>query len=64
MVVLAALRGRTLTWCIGARLMPYATHAWVEVEGQPVGQASSSERPYLVLLRTGPPAATSQRGSQ
>lgn len=61
-VVLAALRGRTVTWCVGARLMPYTAHAWVEVEGKPVGQPSSPERPYLLLLRAGPPSPTSQRG--
>ncbi|MEV6818345.1 lasso peptide biosynthesis B2 protein [Nocardiopsis dassonvillei] len=48
----ALLLLRTLDWCIGARLMPYAAHAWVEVSGVPVGEAQAPDRPYLLLQRT------------
>jgi hypothetical protein len=50
-VLLAGLRRRRVTWCIGARLMPYGSHAWIEVDGQPIGEAFSDDRPYQVLLR-------------
>ncbi len=52
-VALAALLTRRFVdWCIGARLMPYAAHAWIEVEGTPVGEPSEPDRPYLLLQRT------------
>ncbi|WP_236700605.1 lasso peptide biosynthesis B2 protein [Allosalinactinospora lopnorensis] len=38
-VIAALLLRRSLGWCIGARLMPYAAHAWVEAQGHPVGEA-------------------------
>ncbi|WP_223830465.1 lasso peptide biosynthesis B2 protein [Nocardiopsis quinghaiensis] len=44
--------GRSVDWCIGARLMPYAAHAWIEVGGVPVGEPSEPDRPYLLLQRT------------
>jgi hypothetical protein len=49
--LLAAGRGRSLDLCIGARLNPYASHAWVEVDGHPVGEPFGPDRPYLTLLR-------------
>lgn len=48
----ALLTRRSVDWCIGARLMPYAAHAWIEVEGAPVGEPSEPDRPYLLLQRT------------
>lgn len=48
--LLAVLRCRRVDWCIGARLLPYASHAWVEVGGQAVGEPAT-DRPYLLLLR-------------
>jgi hypothetical protein len=48
--VLAGLLHRRKTdWCIGARTLPYTTHAWVEAEDTPVGEPA--DRPYHVLLR-------------
>jgi hypothetical protein len=38
-VLLCRLRGRWVTWCVGARrLAPFSAHAWVEVDGTPVGE--------------------------
>jgi transglutaminase superfamily protein len=50
-VILAGLRRCSVHWCIGARLMPYASHAWIEVDGHPVGESEHGDRPYHVLLR-------------
>lgn len=50
-VLLAGLRRHSVTWCIGARLMPYASHAWIEIDGHPVGEPAARDRPYHVLLR-------------
>ena len=50
---LAALTlGRRVHWCVGARMMPYAAHSWVEVAGEPIGEPGFSDHPYLVLVRT------------
>lgn len=48
--LLGVLRRRRVEWCIGARLMPYAAHAWVGVAGHAVGEPLT-DRPYLLLLR-------------
>lgn len=47
----ALLLRRRLDWCIGARLMPYAAHAWVETTLRPVGEEDAPDRPYLLLIR-------------
>lgn len=48
-VLAARIYGRRLDWCIGARQLPYAAHAWVEAEGQPIDEPP--DRPHLLLLR-------------
>ncbi|MBV9845821.1 MAG: lasso peptide biosynthesis B2 protein [Kutzneria sp.] len=50
-VILAGLHRRSVQWCIGARLMPYASHAWIELDGHPVGEPEHRDRPYHVLVR-------------
>ncbi|MER6306010.1 lasso peptide biosynthesis B2 protein [Streptomyces sp. NPDC001657] len=36
--LLCRLRGTWPTWCTGVRTHPFAAHAWVEAEGQPIGE--------------------------
>jgi hypothetical protein len=48
----ALLLRRRVDWCIGARMMPYAAHSWIEAAGEPVGEPGFSDHPYLVLVRT------------
>lgn len=48
----AILMRRSVDWCIGIRLMPYAAHAWVEAEGTPVGEPGDPDRPFIVITRT------------
>lgn len=43
---------RRVEWCIGGRLMPYAAHSWVEVDGAPVEEPGFADRPSMVLVRT------------
>lgn len=50
-VLTAAARGRAVDWCIGARLAPYASHAWIQTRGRPAGEPADPDRPYLLLLR-------------
>jgi hypothetical protein len=37
-VLLARFHGYGLSWCTGIRDAPFAAHAWVEVDGQAVGE--------------------------
>jgi Transglutaminase-like superfamily len=37
-VLLCRARGRWADWCTGFRVHPFAAHAWVEVDGTPVGE--------------------------
>jgi hypothetical protein len=38
-ILLCRLRGRWASWCVGARRVPpFGAHAWVEVDGVPVGE--------------------------
>jgi Transglutaminase-like superfamily len=36
--LLCRLRGVWPTWCTGVRTAPFVAHAWVEADGQPVGE--------------------------
>jgi hypothetical protein len=48
-------RGSWPTWCTGVRTNPFAAHAWIQVEGQPIGELypAGHYRPLLTI----PPAA-------
>lgn len=50
-VLLAGIHRRSIQWCIGARLMPYAAHAWIEVDGRSIGEPGPGDHPFHVLLR-------------
>ncbi|MFI8100217.1 lasso peptide biosynthesis B2 protein [Streptomyces sp. NPDC086023] len=40
-VLLCRCRGQWPTWCVGVRTRPpFAAHAWVEAEGEPVGEGT------------------------
>lgn len=41
------------TWCVGVRTSPFASHAWVEVDGTPVGEPFPAGY-HQVLMRVGP----------
>jgi hypothetical protein len=36
--LLCRIRGVWPTWCTGVRTAPFIAHAWVEADGQPVGE--------------------------
>lgn len=38
LLIACLVRGYEATWCIGVRFPPFDAHAWVEVEGVPVGE--------------------------
>jgi hypothetical protein len=47
----AAIRGRRVHVCIGARMYPYAAHAWIETTAGAAGEPYNPDRPYHLLLR-------------
>jgi hypothetical protein len=51
-VLLAALLGLRLDWCLGAAADPYRFHAWVEVAGVPVPSPGDIEQqaPFAAVL--------------
>ncbi|MFD7499565.1 lasso peptide biosynthesis B2 protein [Streptomyces sp. NPDC059850] len=55
--VAALLRGRRISWVIGARTIPFAAHAWNEVNGSAIGQDPTDRVwPYAPALRICPGA--------
>ncbi|GAB7046340.1 lasso peptide biosynthesis B2 protein [Catenuloplanes indicus] len=47
--LLCRARGTWPTWCVGVRrLPPFAAHAWVQVDGEPVGEEFPAD--YFRLL--------------
>ncbi|WP_174501725.1 lasso peptide biosynthesis B2 protein [Streptacidiphilus neutrinimicus] len=36
--LLCRLRGSWPTWCTGVRTHPFAAHAWIQVDGEPIGE--------------------------
>lgn len=49
-VVALAMIRRGVTWCHGVKARPVALHAWVEVDGVPVGEAADPRGTYHVLF--------------
>lgn len=49
--LLCRIRGVWPTWCTGVRTAPFAAHAWVEVDGQQIGepQGPGYYRPLIVI---------------
>lgn len=52
--VLCRMRGVWPTWCTGVRTAPFTAHAWVEVDGAPVGEPHAPG--YYRTMITVPPA--------
>jgi hypothetical protein len=53
--LLCRARGTWADWCTGFRVQPFAAHAWVEVDGRPVGEPydMSSFRTVLAVRSQG-----------
>jgi hypothetical protein len=45
------LRGRAVDWCIGCRLGPAESHAWIEAGGHAVGEPAGPGRAFHVTVR-------------
>ncbi|MFD8712628.1 lasso peptide biosynthesis B2 protein [Streptomyces anulatus] len=48
-VLLCRARGAWPTWCTGVRSDPFRAHAWVEVDGEPVGEPPSAALFHRIL---------------
>ncbi|MCP2170076.1 lasso peptide biosynthesis B2 protein [Goodfellowiella coeruleoviolacea] len=48
--LLCRLRGSWPTWRTGVRTRPFEAHAWVEVDGIPVGEDPDNIRWYRVVM--------------
>jgi hypothetical protein len=49
--LLCRIRGVWPTWCTGVRTAPFVAHAWVEADGQPIGEPHGPGyyRPLIVI---------------
>lgn len=58
--LLCRIRGIWPTWCTGVRTSPFIAHAWVEADGQPVGepQGSGYYHPLIVITPDAAAAAS------
>jgi Transglutaminase-like superfamily len=52
--LLCRIRGVWPTWCTGVRTAPFVAHAWVEAEGQPVGEPTEGSGYYRPLITIPP----------
>ncbi|MGW1376621.1 lasso peptide biosynthesis B2 protein [Streptomyces sp. NPDC002446] len=48
-VLLCRARGHWPQWCTGVRTEPFRAHAWVAVDGRPVGEPADTALYHLVL---------------
>lgn len=49
--IAGALQGQRVTWCAGIRFDPIVNHAWIEVDGQPVGEREAERWPFKAAIR-------------
>ena len=62
-VVLLTARRRGITWCMGVRTPPLASHAWVtDQAGESIGEVSTTAD-YRTLLEISPVATTNRRSA-
>ncbi|MFI7104271.1 lasso peptide biosynthesis B2 protein [Streptomyces sp. NPDC050161] len=47
--LLCRIRGVWPTWCTGVRSDPFRAHAWVEADGQPVGEPPSTALYHRIM---------------
>lgn len=49
--IFAALHGRRVDWCIGCRLLPAESHAWIQASGRPAGEPAHHGRQFHVTVQ-------------
>ncbi|WP_107081907.1 lasso peptide biosynthesis B2 protein, partial [Streptomyces sp. SBT349] len=59
------LRGTWPTWCAGVRTDPFRAHAWIAVDGRPIGEPAGTDRyTPLVAVAPGPPGPSGPPGAR
>jgi Transglutaminase-like superfamily len=62
--LLCRMSGSWPTWRVGVRTVaPFAAHAWVEAEGEPIGEDASPDF-FRPLLTVPPPSAVTSAGAR
>lgn len=56
-LVIMGSRRLGVTWCQGVRTPPFASHAWIEVSGEPIGEPGTTAT-YQRMLVVSPVTAT------
>lgn len=48
-MLLGGVYRRAPVWCTGFRLEPFLAHAWVEVNGEPIGEAAAVRKYHRII---------------
>lgn len=48
--LLSVSQGKAVDWCVGVKVAPFSSHAWVEVKGIPVKEPEEISRYKKVLV--------------
>jgi hypothetical protein len=48
--LLATSKGILVTWCVGVRIAPFISHAWIEVKGKPVQELETIEMYKKIIV--------------
>ncbi|MGH3569415.1 MAG: lasso peptide biosynthesis B2 protein [Pseudonocardia sp.] len=59
--LLCRMHGTWPTWCTGVRTSPFRAHAWVEVNGVPIGESFGPS--YYTAIMTVPPTREAAKQS-
>ncbi|MGY5132037.1 lasso peptide biosynthesis B2 protein [Streptomyces nigrescens] len=57
-VLLRRMSGVWPTWCVGVRTLPFRAHAWVQVDGHPVGEPRPKGYYHPIMTVTSAPHAS------
>nr|WP_238545619.1 MULTISPECIES: lasso peptide biosynthesis B2 protein [Streptomyces] len=61
--LLCRAHGTWPTWCTGVRTEPFGAHAWVAVDGEPIGEPAH-ERGYTTIISVPPLSRDRRRGPE
>lgn len=50
LTLFALSEGLIITWCVGVKIKPFSSHAWVEVDGRPFHEPEYTEQLYRKII--------------
>jgi hypothetical protein len=62
--LLCRFRGRWATWATGVRVNPFAAHAWLEVDGQPISEPYAADYFKPMIRVTAPDESQRSAGER